>query len=105
MDADTQDALLHEIRRDVKDLGTSSATLATRVDGVERRLGNVEGKMDALAVLISRFEAVQDRLEAVEPKIESLDRWQSRVIGGAAVIAAFAGGLAGTFARLIAGTP
>lgn len=62
-------------------------------DSIERTLGRLEGKMDSV---IESLKEGREVMEALDSRTAKLERWQSRVMGGAAV----AGFVAGIVARL-----
>ena len=51
-------------------LDTVNEDLASRIDGVDGRLGGVENRLDGVDV---RLDAVDGRLGAVETRLESVD--------------------------------
>lgn len=58
-------------------------------DSIERTLGRLEGKMDS--VLESLREG-REVMETLESRTAVLERWQSRVLGGA-LVAGFVSGI------------
>jgi hypothetical protein len=65
------------------------------VDSVERSLGRLEGKVDSIIKSLEDGSEIMARLES---RTAVLERWQSRIMGGAVV----AGFVAGFIAKLIA---
>lgn len=56
---------------------------------IERALGRIEGKLD---LLIPATEVTNARVSAVSARVSKLEKWQSKVLGGA-VVAGFLLGL------------
>jgi hypothetical protein len=57
---------------------------------IERALGRIEGKLD---LLLPAMAAQETRLSFVTERVSKIEKWQSKVLGGA-VVAGFILGLA-----------
>jgi hypothetical protein len=49
---------------------------------IERALGRIEGKLD---LLLPAVEAQEQRLTYVAGRVSKLEKWQSKILGGAVV--------------------
>jgi hypothetical protein len=57
---------------------------------IERALGRIEGKLD---LLLPSVAAQEERLVVMAGRVSKLEKWQSKILGGA-VVAGFLLGLA-----------
>lgn len=59
------------------------------MDHIERALGRIEGKLD---LLIPAVNANEERTMKLSSRVSKLEKWQSKLLGGA-IVAGFALGL------------
>lgn len=70
-------------------------------ESLERGLGRIEGRVETVLVKIELFVEQQkvhaDLISAVEKRTTELEKWQSRVLGGATVLGVVGGIIAKVF--------
>lgn len=59
------------------------------MDHIERALGRIEGKLD---LLIPALAANEDRTTKLSSRVSKIEKWQSKMLGGA-IVAGFLFGL------------